>query len=58
MAKNNETVGKMAFHGALIGAAAFLYMGAFGHGAPTALRGPFFKPATPGQPQLGARPQE
>ena len=32
----------MAKHALMIGAIAFLYMGVFGHGLPTKLRGPFF----------------
>lgn len=41
-----ESVLDMAKHGILIGILvgflAFVYMGVFGHGAPTQLRGPFF----------------
>ena len=33
----------MLKHAAIIGVVAFLYMGAFGHGLPTKLRGPFFR---------------
>jgi hypothetical protein len=32
----------MLKHAAIIGVVAFLYMGTFGHGLPTKLRGPFF----------------
>lgn len=45
--KMAETIGDMAKHGVLIGLLvgflSFLYMGVFGHGAPTRLAGPFFK---------------
>ena len=40
---NMETVQDMARHAAIIGGGAFLYMGTFGHGLPTKLRGPFFR---------------
>jgi hypothetical protein len=42
-----ESILDMAKHGVLIGLLvgflAFLYMGVFGHGAPTKLAGPFFR---------------
>jgi hypothetical protein len=38
-----ETNKDMAKHALYIGVAAFVYMGMFGHGLPTKLRGPFFK---------------
>jgi len=37
-----ESTMDMAKHAAIIGVVAFLYMGVFGHGLPTKLRGPFF----------------
>ena len=37
-----ESTADMAKHALLIGLGAFLYMGIFGHGLPTKLRGPFF----------------
>jgi hypothetical protein len=43
MAKNIDqdiTTTDMAVHAALLGAAAFVYMALFGHGLPTAMRGP------------------
>jgi hypothetical protein len=36
-----DTTTQMALHAAGIGFAIFLYMGLFGHGLPTELRGPF-----------------
>ena len=38
-----ETTQEMAKHALIIGILSFVYMGAFGHGLPTELRGPFFK---------------
>ena len=38
-----EGIMTMAKHGLIIGTVAFLYMGTFGHGLPTKLRGPFFR---------------
>ena len=38
--KKQNTVKDMAFHAAIIGGAAFVYMSLFGHGLPTKLRGP------------------
>ena len=40
---NMESVQDMAKHAVVIGVVAFLYMGTFGHGLPTKLRGPFFR---------------
>jgi hypothetical protein len=37
------TPADMLKYAAIIGVVAFLYMGAFGHGLPTKLRGPFFR---------------
>jgi hypothetical protein len=38
-----DTTQDMAKHAAMIGVAAFVYMGLFGHGLPNKLRGPFFR---------------
>jgi len=38
-----DTIQDMAKHAVFIGVGAFLYMGVFGHGLPTELRGPFFR---------------
>ena len=42
MGVSMESTMDMAKHAAIIGVVAFLYMGMFGHGLPTKLRGPFF----------------
>jgi|MDTC01.3.fsa_nt_gb hypothetical protein len=42
-----ESIKDMAKHALIIGAIAFLYMGVFGHGLPTKLRGPFFNSTNP-----------
>jgi hypothetical protein len=48
--KMANTVTDMAKHailvGIIVGTLAFLYMGVFGHGAPTRLAGPFFAKST------------
>ena len=41
-----ESTADMAKHALIIGVLAFLYMGTFGHGLPTELRGPFFNRGT------------
>ena len=38
-----ESTRDMALHAVMIGVAAFVYMGVFGHGLPTEFRGPFFE---------------
>lgn len=38
-----ESTQDMAKHAIIIGIGSFVYMGVFGHGLPTELRGPFFK---------------
>jgi hypothetical protein len=39
----NNTITDMAKHAMIIGGVAFVYMGLFGHGLPTQLRGPLGK---------------
>jgi len=41
--KKKESVSDMAIHSVIIGAGVFVYMVLFGHGLPTALRGPVGK---------------
>lgn len=41
--RSTESTQAMAQHAVLIGVAAFLYMGFFGHWFPTELRGPFVR---------------
>ncbi len=46
MAKEGESIRDMAIHSAVIGTLSFLYMGIFGHKAPTKSnlkKGPFFR---------------